>query len=368
MNIIDIFYNIYLTPTGENLSVGGVETYIYNLSQLANKHGIQTRVFQFAETEFYKEFGNSIVFGINSKNKNFDVLWRKATKTRDSTNAYLSIIANDTLIPRWKVPNSIVIQHGIGFDSTTDKNRPILLEFAYKSILAYQRIKRIYNVDEVVCVDNNYINWFHTQIMRRDLKLTPILNFTKIGPKVVSRDDSIIKIVFARRFVKIRGSHLFAPVARLLLDKYDNIEITFAGNGPEEGYLKNYLNGYSNVKFTEYNTVDSIDFHQNFHIAIVPTVYSEGTSLSLLEAMAAHCAVIATNIGGLSNIILDGYNGLMISPDEGELYTSLCSLVDDTKLRVELSNNAYDTVKGSFSLEKWEEAWSKVLKRRFKML
>ncbi|WP_420491566.1 glycosyltransferase [Neobacillus drentensis] len=50
---------------------------------------------------------------------------------------------------------------------------------------------------------------------------------------------------------------------------------------------------------------------------------SEGTSLSLLEAMAAKCAEIATNVGGMTNIILDNYNGLIINPDESELYLAL---------------------------------------------
>ena len=362
--VIDIFYTKYLTEDGNKLSVGGIESYIYHLTELSHTLGIPTRVFQFAKNDFKVEYHNSVVYGVKNNSESFKALWNTALSVRNGSDRYLSIIANDSLIPSWKIPNSLVIQHGIGFDSTSTKHRPIIIEFLYKAFYAYRRIKRIYNVDEAICVDNNYINWFHTQIMRRDIKLTPILNFAKIGPQKVERDSSTIKIVFARRFVHIRGTHLFAPVACRLLNKFDNIEITFAGNGPEEEYLKSTFKGYARVKFTEFSTTDSIDFHQNYHIALVPTIYSEGTSLSLLEAMSSHCAVISTNIGGLSNIIIDGYNGLMISPDEEELYNSLCLLIQNETLRNFLANNAYETVKTGFSIDKWKDAWTKVLERR----
>ena len=366
--VIDIFYVKYLTEDGKLLSVGGIESYIYHLTELAHTLNIQTRVFQFADEDFNEVYHNTIVYGVKSKSESFDILWNTALSVRNKSGRYLSIIANDSLIPSWKVPNSIVIQHGIGFDSTSTKHRPIIIEFLYKAYYAYKRVKRIYNIDECVCVDNNYINWFHTQIMRRDIKMTPILNFAKIRPTQVKRDNSIVKIVFARRGVQIRGTHLFASAAHRLLNEFNNIEITFAGNGSEEEYLINTFQGYERVKFTEFTTVDSIEFHQKYHIAVVPTIYSEGTSLSLLEAMSSHCAVISTNIGGLSNIIIDGYNGLMISPDVDELYASMSLLIQNETLRDSLAINAYETVKTSFSIEKWKLAWTKILMKRCKLI
>ncbi len=78
--------------------------------------------------------------------------------------------------------------------------------------------------------------------------------------------------------------------------------------------------------------------------------------------MAAKCSVVATNVGGMTNIILDNYNGLMINPDERELYDALEKLIINPQLRDELSKNAYETVSKSFNIKLWEERWIRVLK------
>ena len=98
-------------------------------------------------------------------------------------------------------------------------------------------------------------------------------------------------------------------------------------------------------------------------IAVVPTTGSEGTSLSLLEAMASGCAVVCTNVGGMTNIVLSGYNGLMISPEEDELFDALATLIEDASLRARLQSNAYTCAKEAFSLKRWQDCWEKVIER-----
>lgn len=56
--------------------------------------------------------------------------------------------------------------------------------------------------------------------------------------------------------------------------------------------------------------------------------------------MAAGCAVICTNVGGMTNIIIDGYNGLMINPDEDSLYKALDRLIEDKLLRGKTSSQS----------------------------
>ena len=47
--------------------------------------------------------------------------------------------------------------------------------------------------------------------------------------------------------------------------------------------------------------------YQNADITLIPSLYSEGTSLSCIEAMACGNAVIATRIGGLSDLIINDF-------------------------------------------------------------
>lgn len=366
MKIVNIYYIRYFTSDGSLLNVGGVETYITNLSILCKDLGYDVRIYQYADFPFEKKLDYADVYGVTRKSSRlFQDLYNMACEKCSMEDRVVNIIANDTLIPKWRVPHSIVIQHGIGFDISCEKKEPLFINFLKKARKAYGIISRLENVDDIVCVDNNFICWYRTQTTFRRINLIPILNFAAIGPKVVNRNNEKVRIVFARRFVKIRGTRLFAPVAKRLLDEFPNIEITFAGGGPDENYIKSVIGSNNRANYTSYSSQDSIEFHQQFDIAVVPTLYSEGTSLSLLEAMSAHCAVVCTNIGGMTNIVLDEYNGLMVSPDSDEIYNAIKRLVEDSNLRKEISDKAYETVCKSFSLEKWQKGWMRVLTKKF---
>ena len=140
------------------------------------------------------------------------------------------------------------------------------------------------------------------------------------------------------------------------------MSITIAGEGPDERLLRDNLAYYSHVRFIRYDSNDSLQVHSDMHIAVIPTIGSEGTSLSLLEAMAAGCAVVCTNVGGMTNVVIDGYNGLLITPNEDELYHSIKRLLDNDIERQEIAKRGYESIVSSFSFDKWRNSWRRVLK------
>mgnify|MGYP002626286202 CR=1 FL=1 len=95
-------------------------------------------------------------------------------------------------------------------------------------------------------------------------------------------------------------------------------------------------------------------------ISIIPTLYSEGTSLSCLEAQACGNVVISSNIGGLTNLIIDGYNGLLINPNEDELLKAICLVIEDSVLRAQLSDNA-KKVSAVFDKVFWSNRWKRLV-------
>jgi glycosyltransferase involved in cell wall biosynthesis len=68
---------------------------------------------------------------------------------------------------------------------------------------------------------------------------------------------------------------------------------------------------------------------------------TEGTPVVCLEALAAGCAVVAANAGGLAEVIVDGQNGLLFeAADHRMLRKKLTRALDDQSLRQTLSANA----------------------------
>ena len=290
-------------------------------------------------------------------------MYLKRCAQRKDSEKYITIIASDQVIPDITIPNSIVIQHGISWDMIDESHTPFVFAFFKKVVIAYQLIRSLSNIENVVCVDYNYVNWYRTLESQRKVKLNVIPNFTAIPERQLKAENGPVKIIFARRLVKYRGTRLFGEVAKRLSQEYgERIDITIAGDGPDKEWLEEKMKGCTNVHFITYTSDESLKIHSDKHIAVVPTTGSEGTSLSLLEAMSAHCAVVCTNVGGMTNIILDHYNGLMINPVEIELYESLVTLVEDNATRNLLADKAYETASGSFSLALWQERWLKVIK------
>ena len=79
---------------------------------------------------------------------------------------------------------------------------------------------------------------------------------------------------------------------------------------------------------------------------------SEGTSLSLLEAMAAGKAIVATNVGGTAHILRNEYNSLIVPPDDPlRLADAILRLMSNGGLTNELSKNAKSDVMRKYSAE-----------------
>ncbi len=357
-----ILYNEYVNEKHE-ITIGGIQTYIADLAAVLIELGWSVAVYQYSKYDFAIHADGYEVVGIANASKPSDLLVAIDKMVPDYQKDIL-VFATDFMIVRSRFVNSIALQHGIAWDITQDtnagdlKNYVAVLKNALRAAVKYRRYKFI---STMVCVDYNFINWYRTQVAHVGVHIEVIPNYTSITEDVREAKNESISVVFARRLVEHRGTRLFTDAIIPVLEKYPDLKVTIAGTGPDEAWMKEKLSSYRDVQFTSFKAGESINFHKKFDIAVVPTKGSEGTSLSLLEAMSAGCAVIATNVGGMTNIILDEYNGLMITPDVNELKDAIIRLIEDRELREFLSQKAQETVKRSFSYDKWKNSWIKVI-------
>ena len=321
-----IIYTNFLKPNGKGLNIGGIETYILNLSEVLYSVGFNVNIYQRGDEEFEAQYKNYNVIGVVNKNIHtfkydiFNACAQRCNKTED-----LIIFASEEFIIKRDGYNTIGIQHGISWDIPNSSKNNYLKTFLNKAFRAWVRINRVNKVKTMVCVDYNFINWYRALTAYPRTQLVAIPNFTHI-PNIVDVEKNnidIVEIIFARRFQPYRGTRIFANAIERILSEFNNVRVTFAGEGPDEYLLREKFKDESRVILTKYESSESLAIHSTKHIAVVPTIGSEGTSLSLLEAMAAGCAVVATNVGGMTNIILDHYNGLLINADEENIYYAL---------------------------------------------
>lgn len=360
---INILYSYYFDFAKSSITIGGIQTYIQNLVAICLDLGLEVSVFQIGnETRSIEVDGYTIKELCVGKSTAYQKFANMVAEETEKENDVF-IYATDTIIP-WTNPfkHTIAIQHGINWDMPRSKSRPEFIMQLSKVRRNYIIMRKVNNAGTVVCVDYNFVNWLRAQSDKVKPNLMVIPNYTRIAPPF-SKPSNKVNIIFARRFWWYRGTRVFAFAIKRLLNEYDNIEVTVAGSGPDEEWLHKELGSYGNLHFIRYKSEESMEIHADKHIAVVPTVGSEGTSLSLLEAMSAQCAVVASDVGGMTNIILDGYNGLLVPAGNAEsLYYSIKFLIDTPSARQQIANKGYETVKCSFSYDKWKSSWEKVIK------
>lgn len=358
MNTVNIINYRYLADNLKERTVGGIQTYIYNLCRVIKRMGYQAVIYQIGNDDFSVEYDNCTVKGFKCAPNKLSTLALKSIPTDE-----LVIFATEELTHKWQGP-SIAIQHGIYWDRPNYSMKNSFLNNFYvfrRANQAYKKICQMEQADAVVCVDYNFINWYRSQVAYPRINTVAIPNFTDIPPKIEKPDDKI-NIIFARRFVEFRGTRVFALAIKPLLEKFNNINVTIAGEGPDEQWLKDELGSCECVNFTKYSSSEAIQMHSDKHIAVIPTTGSEGTSLSLLEAMASHCAVVCTDVGGMTNIVVDDYNGKIIKAGCIEQLTSILEkLIESSEMRNRLADKAYETVKRSFSIKQWENKWESLI-------
>ena len=367
---INMLYRQFYDQTGTELMIGGVETYITNLIRLFIEKGHTVIVYQFASRPFENNYMGATVIGVCPRNKlermyknRIRAMVRESYKYSDPKQDMLLFCTENDII-NTKYKRVVAIQHGIGWDVHNLKDNSRLSRIKYwltNSKRAFNEYYQFKKCSKIVCVDYNFVNWYRTIIHDEFFNYKVIPNFSALPAYRERNEQAKVSMIFARRFQKYRGTRIFAEAIRKVLANHKNSTVTIAGEGPEEKYLHDMLDEFESVKFTRFMPDESIKVHSNYDIAIVPSTASEGTSLSLIEAMAAGCAVVSTDIGGLTNIIIDGHNGIIVRPQEEELHQALEYLINSYDERKRLSLNGYKTIKDSFDQRAWSKKWIEVI-------
>ena len=88
-----------------------------------------------------------------------------------------------------------------------------------------------------------------------------------------------------------------------------------------------------------------------FDVAVLPS-YREAQGLTILEAMAMSRPVVASNVGGIPEMIEDGVNGLLVPPhDPPALADAIARLLEDHQLADTIGRAGHDTVHDRFCIQ-----------------
>lgn len=351
----------FLEWDGKRCLFGGGERYLIEFANFLMKLGFSVDVFQPSMAPWKINFEGIQIIGMEDGILDLDFL-TAANKSffRHASDYNYHIYFNLNVIYPKVLPNSICINHGIWWDSTE--------RFWWRTQEWYQRLfAGLENVETLVSVDTNTINWLNA--VKPELKLKKIyipnyvdLNLVGSTNNLNHGDDDDINILFPRRLHLQRGWSVTKKVAQELVNERSNVRFSFIGRGSEESEqrMKAFAASHPRIEYGWYDMREMYHVYRNADIVLIPSLSSEGTSFSLIEAMAYGKPVIAGLVGGLTDIIIPGYDGLLIEVNHENLKKAILKLVDNPELRLEMGKNAR-VVAEQFSKTIWEERWRSVI-------
>lgn len=346
-----IFQHQMYDMRGEKCYNGGAERYVSDLADILTQRGFTPILIQMGDEDaglWERRVGTLRIFGLPVK----DYLGALPFFTK-----YEFVIYSGALHWGKKLHPNILISHGITWDTHANNVKP-------QDILDL-----FHDVDKFVSVDTNTISWLRTTFSKtlKDFDANYIPNYvdTSLYKPAPRKSDNKIQITFPRRAAPERGYWLMSAALPPIMEKYPNVVFKFVGfaHGDEINndihHLMKQFPG--RVTHCAVSPDEMPAIYQNTDISLVPTIYAEGTSLSVLEACACGNIVIATNIGGLPNLIIDGYNGLLINPTGHDLMVALDHILTDKNLQQKLSKNAI-SVAQAFDKKIWVRRWENIIK------
>lgn len=160
------------------------------------------------------------------------------------------------------------------------------------------------------------------------------------------------KVVYAGRLVEGKGLEDLIQVFAEIVKINPSVILNIAGSGDLE-YYKNLVSNFDiedKVHFCGWVTRIDLDYLLNDARCLVLPSYAEGMPMCILESFSNKTPVVVTNVGSIPEVVIDGFNGLIIEPgDLKALFKCINSYCIDDELCIQHGKNAFSIFEQSFS-------------------
>ncbi|MBN2746596.1 MAG: glycosyltransferase [Bacteroidales bacterium] len=175
-------------------------------------------------------------------------------------------------------------------------------------------------------------------------------------------DDQCLALGIVGRLVEIKNIKLFLRGIKKLKTEGIRVKGIVVGDGPEKRHLKDYCLtlGLTFAEFSVGTQDESVVFTSwqkdltkvySGLDGLALTSENEGAPYSLMEAQLVGLPIIASKVGGVEDIVLDGQTGLLFETEES-FYTQLILWASNPELRKNLAANSRNFALASFNADR----------------
>jgi glycosyltransferase involved in cell wall biosynthesis len=221
-------------------------------------------------------------------------------------------------------------------------------------------IRRTLRRADAICATSEFLRTASVRLAPETAEKTTVIPFgVNLPEEITPPPEPPVKLCFIKVHRRKYGPDLLLKAFARALDETPDLRLTMAGNGPMTESLKE-LSAQLGID----DVVDFVGFIPNneiypllksHHIMVMPSVMeSESFGVAVLEASACGRPVIASRVGGVPEVLIDGETGLLVPPgDVDSLTAAIVRLAEDPLTCLRMGQAGYQMVDENY---RWERS------------
>ena len=180
------------------------------------------------------------------------------------------------------------------------------------------------------------------------------INSDKFTPPSLSKNGAAPVVGCFARVVPIKGQETFIKACKKVIERHEATFVIVGEVQDDEYYrqcqgLVHELGLAKNIRFVGY-AKDLLEWYHKVDVFVLPSLW-EGIPLALLEAMSCGLPCVASEVGGVPDILSGTNAGYVVPPSEPDVLASrICELLENEKLRTAMGTRARELVKSKYTL------------------
>ena len=188
------------------------------------------------------------------------------------------------------------------------------------------------------------------------------IDLSKCHPKTDCTVDMSFKILHIGRFSEPKNHIGLLEAFNLFHNSHPDSELWLVGDGEKKAEIEHYVsenNLTTSVKFLGLQS-DVYGYLHDADMFTLPSKY-EGIPITIIEALGTGLPIVASNVGGIPDMITNGKDGLLCEPTVDSVVEKLEQFIKNKSLREQCGRNALETAK-RFSAENMAREYLKIYK------